>query len=107
MNENETPILVCATIANMPTPHVPSVPVECMECRQPLWRSIGSLSASEIVDTICAQCAATAHEIEAAEMLPSVRAELLAQGWTLAETEQADRDAAAIVRALGRRVSER
>jgi len=109
MTENQEPaVLVCVRIADMPIANVPSIMAECMECRAPLWRSEGSLGAQEICDVICLYCAGDTEEIASAGMLPSVRAQLLEQGWTIAETEQAERDTARIVRMLaGRRVSER
>jgi len=104
MTENQEPaVLVCVRIVDCPEPGVPSIMCECMECRAPLWRSEGSLGAQEISDVICMYCAGDHDEVESAGMLPAVRAQLLEQGWTIAETEEAERDTAKIVRYLASR----
>lgn len=97
MTENQKPVLVCMSIEEMPEPRVPSILTECMKCTTPVWRSVRSLAETEVVEAICMRCAIR-EDTEVVDMLPSVRAELLDSGWTLAETEAADRYAADLLR---------
>lgn len=90
----QIPVLVCASVEDLPEPMVASILTECMECTVPVWRSLRSLAQVEVVNTICVHCVAAADDVEVVPMLPSVRAEMIEGGWTLAETEALDRDAA-------------
>lgn len=104
--DDERLVLVCSAIATMPVAESPSIMTNCCECGQPIWRSEASLQMTEPVVTMCLACAvkladeAGEHTVE--PMPEPIRASLLAQGWTLEETEAVDRAAAGYMREMGR-----
>ena len=89
-------------IADMPVTDTPSIMTVCCECLQPVWRSESSLQIVEPVVTMCVVCAvaraAEAGEYSVEPMPDPIRASLLAEGWTLEETEDVDKAAADYMR---------
>jgi hypothetical protein len=106
VDDDETTILVCMAIAVQPEPGAPSIMTNCCECLQPVWRSESSLQIVEPVVTMCVACAvaraAEAGEYTVEPMPDPIRASLLAEGWTMEETEDVDRAAADYMRWMAR-----